>query len=317
MKVQDNIVKDIGRLVFWYPVRWWANLLPYRVARFVGKITGLLDYYLFKERAEKIGKNLHHALGNVRTSRITHEIVKKILANHYTLILEFFKYPKIDERNLASIVDVEGIENLDDALAQGRGAIIGHFHFGAKLLLIIVLGLKKYPINQIAYHMPREDLTYIRERVSLKQRLKIERRFNVKYLYLNQSLRRAFSCLEDNEVLMVAIDGKGALTENFSGSVCVDLFGHKAYFAGGIATLSRRKATPILPAAVFRKDDGNYKLIIRPAIEIEYRKKGHAFTRDVIEKLICVFEGDIRRHPDQWEYWEEFGPGEIDDGQGR
>ena len=49
--------------------------------------------------------------------------------------------------------------------------------------------------------------------------------------------------------------------------------------------------------------------------QIDYEKKGQAFARDVIEKLICVFEGDIRRHPDQWEYWEEFGPGAIEDGQ--
>ncbi|MDQ1286034.1 MAG: phosphatidylinositol dimannoside acyltransferase [Thermodesulfobacteriota bacterium] len=317
MKVQDNILKDAGRLVFWHPIRWLANLLPCRTVGFIGKMTGHLDYYLFKGRAEKIGMNLRHAFGNTMTNRRSRDIVKKILANHYTLILEFFKYPQIVERNIASIVSVEGLENLDNALAQGRGAIIGHCHFGAKLLLIIVLGLNKYSINQIAYHMPKEELTYIREKVSLKQRLKIERSFKVNYIYLSKGLRRAFSCLDDNEVLMVAIDGKGILTETFSGSVCVNFLGQNAYFASGVATLSRRKRTPILPAAVFRKDDGTYRMVISPPIEIDYENEGRAFASDVIEKLIAVFEGDIRRHPDQWEYWEEFGPGEMDDGQGR
>jgi len=317
MRVQDNILKDAGRLVFWYPVRWLANLLPFRVVRFAGRITGLLDYYLFRERTERIRKNLNRAFTNSLSEPRSCEIVKKLLGNHYTLILEFFKYPHIDEGNIASIADVEGLENLDNALAQGRGAIIGHCHFGAKLLLIIVLGLKKYSINQIAYHMPEEELTYIREKVSLKQRLKIERSFKVNYIYLSKGLRRAFSCLDDNEVLMVAIDGKGILTETFSGSVCVNFLGQNAYFASGVATLSRRKRTPILPAAVFRKDDGTYRMVISPPIEIDYENEGRAFASDVIEKLIAVFEGDIRRHPDQWEYWEEFGPGEMEDGQGR
>lgn len=311
MKVQDNIVKDVGRLLFWYPIRWQANLLSFRAIRFVGSITGLLDYYLFRKRAEKIGKNLCYAFGDTLTSQRSRDVVKKILVNHYTLILEFFKYPQINEGNITSIVAVDGLENLDNALAQGRGVIIAHCHFGAKLLLIIALGIKKYRINQIAYHMQKEELTYIRKRVSLKQRLRIEKSFKVKYLYMGRSLRRAFSCLDDNEVLMIAIDGKGDLIRESRGSISVNFLGEAAYFPIGIATLARRKKTPILPAVVFRQDDGTYRMVIRPAIAIAYEKKGREFDRDVIENLVSVFEGDIRRHPDQWEYWEEFGPAEI------
>ena len=253
MKVQDNIVKDAGRLVFWYPIRWMANLMTFKMVGFVGKATGFLDYLLFRKRSERIANNLRHAFRNELNDRTCRKTVRKILSNHYTLILEFFKYPQIDEKNISSIVDIEGLENLDNALSQGRGAIIGHCHFGAKLLLIISLGLKRYQINQIAYHMPKEELTYIREKVSLKQRLRIESRFKVNYLYLGNSMRRVFSCLENNEVLMVAMDGKGNLTKAFSGSVCVGFLGQKAYFPGGIPTLSRRKQTPVLPRCGFQK----------------------------------------------------------------
>lgn len=317
MKVQDNIIKDAGRLAFWYPIRWMANLLTFKMVRLVGKATGLLDYLVFRKRSERIVKNLRHTFRNELSDRKCRQTVKKILANHYTLILEFFKYPQIDERNLSSLVEIEGIENLDNALSQGRGAIIGHCHFGAKLLLIISLGLKKYRINQIAYHMPKEKLTCIREKVSLRQRLRIESRFKVNYLYLGSSMRSVFSCLEKNEVLLVAMDGKGNLIEPFSGSVCVGFFGQKAYFPSGIPTLSRRKQTPVLPAAVFRKDDGTYKVVIRPPIDTDFKMDRRSFSRSVIEKLVTVFEKDIRRHPDQWEYWEEFGPGGITDDQQR
>jgi len=313
MKVQDNILKDVGRLVFWYPIRWLANLLPFKMVGFAGKATGLLDYLLFKKRSERIANNLHHAFRNKLSDRKCRKTAKKILSNHYSLILEFFKYPRIDERNISSIVAIEGLENLDNALSQGRGAIIAHCHFGAKLLLIISLGLKRYRINQIAYHMPKEELTYIRENVSLKQRLRIESRFKVNYLYLNNSMRKAFSCLENNEVLLVAMDGKGDFTEPFSGSVCVGFFGQKAYFPSGIPALSRRKQTPVLPSTVFRKDDGTYKVVIRPPIDTDFEKERRIFARSVIEKLVGVFEEDIRRHPDQWEYWEEFGPDGITD----
>jgi lauroyl/myristoyl acyltransferase len=306
MKVQDNVVKDAGRLVFWYPLRWAVALLPFSAVGYIGKITGLLDYYLFRKRVESIHRNLRHVLRKPATNQEISNIVKKILSNHYALLLEFFKYPQIHAKNLASVVEVKGIENLDQALSVGRGAIIAHLHFGAKFLLIIALGLKKYPINQIAYHMPKEDLTYVRERVSLKQRLKIERGFAVNYLYLRNSLRKAFSCLENNEVLMVAIDGKGQLTEPFRGSVNADFLGRKAYFAGGVATLAKRKRTPVLPASVYRKGNGTYRVVVRPAIDVDYDRGPRQFAGEVVQRLVTIFEEDVVRFPDQWEYWEEF-----------
>ena len=308
MKVQDNVIKDMGRLMFWYPIRWMAGLFSFGMIRLIGKITGFIDYYLFRGRSERIKRNLLHAFGDRMTDQRACEIVRKILANHYILILEFFKYPQINEKNLKTILDIEGLENIDNALRQGRGAIIGHCHFGAKLLLIIALGLKKYPINQIAYHMPQEKLTLIRETVSLRQRLRIEKGFNVNYIYLDNSMREAFSCLEDNEVLMVAVDGKGEFSEEGRTFVPVKFFGRTVFFPGGLAAFSKRKRTPVLPAAVFRLKDGRYKLIIHPPLDMDYHQPRSEFNRTVIGRLAGIFEEDIRLHPDQWEYWEEFGP---------
>lgn len=311
MRVQDNIVKDAGRVIFWYPIRWVMRLLPFRLAGFMGGIIGLFEYHLFRGRSEKIRRNLHRTFGDRLTGQRSREIVKKILCNHYILILEFVKYPQINERNMGSIVAIEGIYHLDKALAQNRGAIIANCHFGAKLLLIMTLGLKKYPINQIAYHMSKDQLTYIQEKVSLKQRLKIETGFDVTYLYINNPMRRCFTCLEDNEVLLVAIDGKGELIEPFRGAINVKFLDQKVYFPTGIATLSKRKMTPVLPAAVFRKPDGTYKVVIRQPVEIDYEKGNRQFTKDLIEKLAAVFEKDIMAYPDQWEYWEKFRPRKV------
>ena len=306
MKVQDNILKDTGRLVFWYPIRWLARLFPFRLVRLLGRATGYLDYYLFKGRSQKIQRNLLYALGDQLSEQAGSKMVRKILGNHYTLILEFFKYPQINENNLKSIVDIQGIRHLEDALKGGRGAIIGHLHFGAKFLLIIALGLKRYPINQIAYHMPKEKLTFIREKVSLKQRVKIEESFKVRYIYPSKTTRPAFACLKDNEVLMVAADGKGELTVPYKGSVPVKFLGQITYFPAGIAAFSKRKKIPVLPGAVFRQENGKYKLVIGPSIDIDYEKQAHEFRKEVISKLIKVLEHDIRQYPDQWEYWEEF-----------
>lgn len=306
MKVQDNILKDTGRLVFWYPIRWLARLLPFRLIRLLGRVTGHLDYYLFKGRSQKIQRNMLYALGDQLSEQAGSKMVRKILGNHYTLILEFFKYPQINENNLKSIVDIQGIRHLEDALKGGRGAIIGHLHFGAKFLLIIVLGLKRYPINQIAYHMPKEKLTFIREKVSLKQRVKIEEGFKVKYIYPSETTRPAFACLEDNEILMVAADGIGELTVPYRGWVPVQFLGQRSYFPTGIAAFSKRKKIPVLPGSVFRQENGKYKLVIGPSIDIDYEKQAHEFRKEVISKLIKVLEHDIRQYPDQWEYWEEF-----------
>ena len=163
MKVHDNLLKDLGRVFFWYVLRLVANLLPFSTLRFLGRVTGDFDYYLFKKRAERIKLNLLCAFKNTLSDKTASEIVKKILFNHYALILEFFKYPQIDENNLGTIIEIEGIKNLDYALSLKRGAILGHGHFGSKFLLIISLGLKGYKINQIAYHMPKAKLTFIRE----------------------------------------------------------------------------------------------------------------------------------------------------------
>jgi KDO2-lipid IV(A) lauroyltransferase len=285
------------------------------MVRSLGRVTGHLDYYLFRARAERIKSNLVNAFQNALSEKAATEIVKKVLSNHYALILEFFKYPQINRSNFERIIEIVGLENLEEALSLKRGVLIGHGHFGSRFILILALGLKGYPINQIAYIMTKEELTFIRERVSLKQRLKIEKGLPVKYIYRGESMREAFSCLERNEILMVAIEGEGEFKIAHRSAVQVNFLGQPTYWQRGIAAFAKRRKTPVLPASVIRQASGNYTLVIHPAITLNYDRPPEEFNIEVIGRLTQFLEKDIRRYPDQWEYWEEFTPADLQNGK--
>ncbi|MFC1789090.1 hypothetical protein ACFLZE_04155, partial [Thermodesulfobacteriota bacterium] len=152
MIAHRNILKDIGRILFWFPLRWFVKSVPLSALYWTGGVLGDIDYILSgRKRIKRMVKNILHVFPD--DGNKVKKILRSNLQNHSRTVLEFIKYPQINRVNLADVVSFEGLEIIDAELTERNGVILATAHFGAKQLLQVALGHKGYRINQINYHM--------------------------------------------------------------------------------------------------------------------------------------------------------------------
>ena len=297
MIARNNLIKDLGRVLFWFPLRWSVTVLPFSVVYFLGGILGQLDF-LFSGQ-----KRRDRMVGNITTAlsfdeKEGEETIKSNLQNHCRNVLELIKYPHLSQKSLGSILSFQGLEILDLELAKGKGVLLATSHFGAKQLLQVGLGLKGYTVNQIRRHMDDSDLTFIQKNVSQRQRLRIEEGIPANFIQANGFLRPAYECLKRNEILIIAADGSGLSKYMKNGHLPVRFLGKEVLFPSNTVSLARRTGASMIPAFVVRQGI-KHRMIVEPPLDVSSDENGLREFASLLEKYVL-------KYPFLWEFWEEF-----------
>ncbi len=304
MIAHRNLLKDIGRVLFWFPLRWCVNLMPFLVVYWIGGILGCIDY-LFSgpKRIKKMVKNISQVF-ELNEKEAKRTIVNN-LQNHCRNVLELTKYTKLNKENIANFLSFEGLEILDRELAKGKGVILATSHFGAKQLLQVGLGLCGYKINQISYHLKGGELSFIQKCVSQKQRKKIEDKIPAKFISAKDFLRPAYDCLKENQILIIAADGVGLVKYMGKEYAPYSFLGKEMLLPKNVASLAKRTGASMVPAFVVREGE-KHRIIVEPALSVNEQP-----TEEIFEQFVRVLEKYIRQYPSLWEFWEEFEEGNL------
>ena len=298
MIATPNIVKDLSRLLFWYPCRWFILICPLPVVAWCGRAMGYVDY-LFSggRRRKRMAVNISRAMAcSPQRAKI---IMLHNLQNHLQNNLELIKYPQFNRFTIDRYASLTARHHLDNALAQGKGAILLTAHFGAKQFLQIALGIKAYRINQLNFHMDGRELTF-GQRVAQKQRQRIEERMPVTFVPAKRFLRQAFECLKRNEILVIAGDGIGLRRHMDKSYQPHPFLGETMLFPASAISLAKRTGAPVIPVFVIREGAG-HRICFQPAMYCHEGQEDLALTT-----YIGHLEQYIRQYPDHWEFWEEF-----------
>ncbi|MDL1967664.1 MAG: lysophospholipid acyltransferase family protein [Deltaproteobacteria bacterium] len=306
MLAHKNIIKDIGRLFFWFPVRWGVKLMSFPVVYSLGTLLGNLDYYSSgRQCIERMKTNLIETLGYSQSK--ADRIIKQNLQHHSRNVLEFIKYPQINSKNMGNFINFKGIEYLDQELAKGNGVILMTAHFGAKQILQVGLGHLGYPLTQLHYHMKRQELTWVQKNVSQKQRIFIENKLPVNFLSSKGFLGSAVKRLKKNQILLLTGDGIGLKQHMDKGYHSFNFLGRTMLFPTGSIAIAKFTGSAILPIFAIRNKH-RHRIIIESPLDVE---NGDYF--DVMKQYIRILEKYIRTYPSLWEFWEEFEPGVLID----
>jgi lauroyl/myristoyl acyltransferase len=256
--------------------------------------------------------NIRESLGVTNEEAV--KIARGNLELHYIHLLEFFKFPQFSINNIDRYVEIRGKEYLEAGLREGKGIILVHLHFGTMQIPLIALGLKGYPMNQIGQREPEnKKLSFIHRKVALRLRLKIEDTIpaNLINIGMTISLRPAFRCLKQNEILMITGDGRGGINPIGDNYILVNFLGRKAYFPPGPIVLARKSGAKMLPLFCFRLSDKRYCVEIHPALSLDFGEDRQEDIRKNTQIYAEVLSKRIRDYPQYWMFWEEFSPGQM------
>ena len=211
-----------------------------------------------------------------------------IVRNHYRIrsceLVDIVRFQG-DGSKLLNQVEVHGLDNLRNVLAEGKGAVVCSAHFTRKeVTAFSMIGALGFPITIIARWTSRSNFRQLHF-----ARPNIERQPG------NLSIAvQATKVLRRNELIGIMIDHAVRRKDN-SRVATFDFMGRKARLVPGASSLAQLTGSPLVVITIHRAGDWRHQVLeVSPPIEV------HGDLLKAYGECLRIVEATIMRYPAQW-----------------
>ncbi len=272
-------------------------LVPVASAYWVGRWAGFLFFWLAADRRRIALDNFSHVLGKGQNDPEVRRTARRCFEQFGMYFVDFLRMGRLGKEEVLKFVDVHGRENMDRAVARGKGVVALTAHLGNWELGGVMLALMGYRVHAIAlaHQDPRVDRMFVKRRA--------ER--GIKVIPVGVAIKRSFSAIRKGDV--IALLGDRDLRAQ---GVHTTFFGWETTVPRGAAVLALRTGAAVVPGFAVRDETGRYQLHLEEAIiPCAEEESIEEFT----DRMLRVLESYIRRYPDQWfmfhRMWPDRGTG--------
>ena len=290
--------KDLVQWIYWYPFRFFVQIIPFKNVYWLGKILGTISFHLFRGKKVSFKEELEKIFSDHLDDPTLDKIVKKAFIDGFQAELEVLFFSRLHAKNIISLVKCSGLENLDSALSKGKGVMLLFAHFGANQMIMPAVGHRGYKMNQISappmvwvQKLAEKKFSNMGKKV-LELRWKQELSLPVKHINVFGSFKDAFLCLKRNEILGIAIDGGGGKDR-----IDVDFLGRKALFSTGAIKIAIRTECTVLPTFMVRDKKGYNIMIVEPPLKIIKGENEIDTIQKSLASFVKLLEGYVLRYP--------------------
>lgn len=289
MKARATVLlyKGIGTLVEWLPERVDVSVAQ-RLAMFLGVRSTSRD---------RLARNLARVLtardGDVDPP-LLRRYVRRSLANYGQYWAESAKLPALPSRTITGRFRIaEGLEHLEDAVAQGRGVVIALPHVGSWEWGGSYISSLGMPMTAVAEELhPRELFEWFTAK---------REAIGIRVEGLNQhASTKLLDVLRAGGVVGLLCD-----RDIQGGGVEVDFFDTRVTLPGGPATLALRSGAALVAAACYTGPGRDHFAVVTPPLDVRRDGRLRDDVTRVTQEIARELEGLIRRAPEQWHVLEE------------
>ena len=265
-----------------------ATRIPRRAAQTFAIVLGDIAAFLLPQKRRWAQENIAHVIGKPPSSREVRTLVRRVFRSYGLYYADFFGMNGKSREDVDSLVRIEGLENLKEALALGKGAIFVSAHIGSwdmgSLALAAVEDLPELSalVEPVGEEASNDTMARMRERHGI----------NVIHLGNPMKVLRA---LRGNGIVFILAERAVGAT-----GTEVDFFGRRAYLPKGAAYWALKSGAPIVPGFCIRQPDGTYVGHIEPPIMPEPGGDLEDDVRRHTQRVVAVIEKYIALYPDQW-----------------
>lgn len=193
------------------------------------------------------------------------------------------------EEYIGKVVEVEGYEHFLEAYNRGNGVIALTGHIGNFELIAAWFSVyKKHKCSVIG----RELYDKRFDKMLLKQRTS----FGLENIPSSTSAMAFIRALKDGHAIGVLLDQDSKRVSGYF----IDFFGKKALTAAGPIFIARKIGSPVVPMAIYRKNDDTYILRILPELKFDWTDNKEDDIKGALEKCNKATEQLIMYDPLQW-----------------
>lgn len=256
----------------------------YRLATFFG-----LALFYCGIRRKVVEKNLRIAFRNHYHEREFRTILKKTYINGAIVLFEFLLMKRMETTKVKDYISLNGIEVLEEALQEGKGAIVAGNHFGNWELITASISLSGNPLYIFS---GKQKNPAIDNAIN-----SIRRRFGTQTIPKSKGAAfEMMKALKNNKPLGMAGDLNVPHDTLF-----VDFFGKKAVVGQGLATFALKRRAPLIFIWSIRTEPLRYQGFLK---RIPYQVTGDdkADLQHLAQLISNELEEKIRHYPDQY-FW--------------
>ena len=208
-----------------------------------------------------------------------------------------------------SLLRIEGRENLDRALKQGKGALLLIGHTGSFVFSFYGLGVHRIPYGILANDAPADTAFSMAYRLFARINLSLIKRqcrgplisFPVggNKNSASAAARKVARVLKSNKPLIAALDVPPAFSSSVSG---VRFLGHDCVMPTGFLRAARRVGSPVVIFHALWDQPFSHRCTLR--FEEPFLLEGN--IEDDLQKCAAEIEKIIRSDPPQWFHWQAF-----------
>jgi Kdo2-lipid IVA lauroyltransferase/acyltransferase len=260
--------------------------LPRPAVLALGRGLGRLFFRLSPRHHRIAMDNLETAFGREKTARQRVAIARASFAHFGQVTLETIKFAHYSRARVLDLIDIEGREHLEKALAQGRGVLAFSAHYGNWETIVAALS-SIGPFHVLARRL---DNRLVDRRLTASRA-----RMGGVIIDKIGAARPILRVLHAGGILAIVIDQNVLRSQ----AVFVDFFGRPAATTPGLASFHILTGAPLLP--VFSRPRGRrhvWTILPPPEIPLSGRRE-----EDVLKITgICtkMIEDQIRRAPEWW-----------------
>lgn len=285
-RVLDRIVYWLFRLTILL-----MRPLPLRAGYWIaGNVAVLCHRIGFPRHRRALRANLTQVLGSSDPARID-AVARGSFRNFGKYVIDFIHFPAITRDEVRSRLRFDQFDELNEAVASGRGLLVVTMHFGNWDLGAAALAACDYPVHAIAETFGYPPMNALVQGSRARLGMHVIRGDRVG--------PAVFRTLRRGDMLAMLID----IAPGDTSAIDVEFFGAPARVSSAPARLALRTGAWVLPAIVIRgpRDDRE----IRPVIDFslrDYSPSGDEATdvRDLTRRIVAALEKPIAQHPDQW-----------------
>lgn len=281
----------------WLLVWRLARLAPERVAVRAFERFGLRSWRRNERRRHVVRANLAPVVPAERLDAA----VRDAFRSYARYWAETFRMEDVTSAELDRRFRTAGIEHIEKAHAAGRGAVLatphlGNWDAGGRWVA------ERWPLTVV--------VEVLRPRRLFDRFVAHRRALGMTIIPLQRGGDATGRCLERlaaGDLVALVAD------RDLSGSgVSVRMFGRTTRLPAGPAVLALRAGVPLIPAAIFMRDDGTWWADVRARIDEGIAAEDPEAVARLTQRLAESFESLIAHAPEQWHafqpVWADAGP---------
>ncbi len=262
---------------------------PPRIRYPAAALAGRACYYLMPRTRRVALENYAQVLGGTPSEARVKRVARHAFGNYAKMVADFILMPSLSAPDIRRMIEAQGIEHLDQALAGGRGAILVVPHLGSWDLAAAAASVHGYVINAVTETLRLSPLNRLivraRERIGMRV---VPAQPN--------PVRRLLQALRRNEPVALVCD----LNKGQAGGIPVTFFNRPTMLPGGPVALALKTGAPIVPVWARRLPNNRYVAQVEPALPLRQTGDPQLDIRANMEGIVDFFERAIRAAPDQW-----------------